>query len=90
MGIIEVGLLFRFILKMLAANPVGFVNFVYSVTNPLALPFYGIFGRTVGGQYVIEWTTLVTMAVYALVAWGIVHLFQLVKPTTPQEVEENV
>lgn len=30
------------------------------------------------------------MAVYAIIAYGIVALFQLIKPTNPTEVSHNV
>lgn len=30
------------------------------------------------------------MIVYAVIAYGLVYLFQLVKPTTPEEIEEGV
>ncbi len=39
---------------------------------------------------VFEWSTIVAGFVYAVVAYGLIQLFQLVKPTNPQEVEEKV
>ena len=39
---------------------------------------------------VFEWSTLIAMAVYAILAYGLVALFQLIKPTNPEEVEQNV
>jgi hypothetical protein len=91
LGIIEVILAFRIILKMLGANAQsGFTDFIYAVSSPLALPFAGILGITGGTVTFIEWSTLIAMAVYAVIAYGIVALLQLVKPTNPQEVSENV
>lgn len=91
LGVIEVLLLFRLILKMLGANASsGFTNLVYSLSDPLALPFSGVFGITVAEGSVFEWSTIVAGIVYAIVAYGIVELFQIVKPTTPQEVEQTV
>lgn len=91
LGIIEVLLLFRIVLKALAANPYsGFTSFIYSLSDPFALPFSGIFGVTVSRGNVLEWSTFVAMVVYAIVAYGIIMLIQLVKPTTPSEVEEGV
>lgn len=90
LGVIEVVLALRVILKLLGANAEsGFTNLIYSVSNPLALPFAGILGIT-GSVMILEWSTLIAMAVYAIVAYGIVALFQLVKPTNPQEVDETV
>lgn len=90
LGVLEALLVFRFLFKMLGANRVGAVNFLYSITDPFALPFYGIFGQTQTGDSVFEWTTLVAMITYALVAYAIVRLFQIIKPTNPTEVEQNV
>lgn len=88
LGIVEVLLAFRFVLKLLGASTAsGFVTFMYNVSRPLAAPFYGIFGVNVAGVSVFEWTTLVAMVVYALIAWGLVKLFSLIKPASPEEVE---
>jgi uncharacterized protein YggT (Ycf19 family) len=92
LGVVEILLAFRVILKMLGAS-VGspFASLLYMVSDPLALPFSGIFGVTAslqGSQ--LEWSTLVAMIVYAVIAYGLIQLMQLVKPTTPQEVEQKV
>lgn len=91
LGLVETLLVFRFILKALGANPLsGFANLIYTLSNPLALPFSGIFPvAVVEGSY-FEWSTLVAGLVYMLLAYGIEQIFQLVKPTNVQEVEENV
>jgi len=91
-GVIEVLLVFRVLLKILGANVSSpFVSLVYVITDPLALPFSGIFGITyaLNGAY-FEWSTLVGMIVYVLIAYGLVQLIQIVKPTTPQEVENKI
>lgn len=91
LGLIEVLLAFRFILKALGANPTsGFTSFIYALSNPFALPFRGIFPTAVAQPSVIEWSTILAGIVYLIVAYGIVQLFQLVKPTNPHEVEEKV
>ncbi len=91
LGVIEVLLVFRILLKLLAANSAsGFVAFIYNVSDPIALPFAGIFGITVSKTSVLEWSTFVAMAVYAIIAFGIVQLIQLIKPTNPGEVERGV
>src|SRR6478609_2357189 len=47
LGVIEILLAFRFVLKLLGANPnSGFVDFVYSVSGVLTAPFDTIFGVT--------------------------------------------
>jgi cation transport ATPase len=83
-GVILTLLAIRFVFIMLGANPnSGFVNFIYSVSHPFAAPFFGIFGYTQSlGNAKVEWTTLVAMAVYALIAWGIARLLTIRHPRT--------
>jgi hypothetical protein len=92
LGLIEVLLTFRIVLKMLGANVnTIFVSLIYVISDPLAIPFSGIFRMTsMTGSAYFEWSTLIAMVVYLLIAYGLVHLMQLVKPTNPQEVNEKV
>jgi len=93
LGVIEVLLGFRIILKIFGADPYsGFANFIYSLSSPFALPFFGVLRTSTAPQSVslIEWSTLIAMAVYWIIAYGIVQLLQFVKPVTPDEVEQTV
>lgn len=91
LAVIEILLAFRMALRALGANPFsGFTNFVYAVSNPFALPFSGILQTNVSGASVFEWSTIVAALVYLVIAYGIVHLMQMVKPVTPKEVEQTV
>lgn len=91
LGVLEVLLAFRILLKMLAANPSsGFARLIYGLTDVFALPFYGLFGITVANGSIFEWSTIVAGIVYALLAYGIVQLLQIMKPTNPAEVNESV
>jgi hypothetical protein len=81
LGVIESLLAIRFVLKMLGANPVSaFVSLIYGVTDALLAPFAGIFRPAIarGAEVasVIEPATLVALAVYALVFWGIARVFE--------------
>ena len=87
--VIEVLLAFRIFLRMTGAYPSEFTNLIYSLSAPFALPFRGILKTTNEGA-VIEWSTLVAMVVYLLLAYGLVKLLQFVKPVTPEEVEKEV
>jgi hypothetical protein len=91
-GVVETLLGFRFVLRLLGANPVsGFVRFVYSITQLLILPFEGIFRRaaTTGVETTafFEPATLVAMVVYALVGWGIIQLIAIMAGKTMPEME---
>lgn len=91
LGIIEVILASRVFLKLLGAySGSGFTAFIYALSNPFALPFAGILRTSQTSTSVIEWSTLIAMIVYAVVAYGIVELLQLIKPTNRAEVESNV
>lgn len=87
-GIIETLLLLRFVLRLLAANPnAGFTAFIYAVSYPFVAPFINVFGpsRVVGS--VIEWTTILAMLVYYLVALGISRLLVMSKPVSGLEAD---
>jgi hypothetical protein len=91
LGVVEVLLAFRIILKVLGANAFsGFASLIYTVSDPLALPFYGIFRIGVIEGSVFEWSTILAGIVYLIVAYGIIEFMQFLKPTTPQEVETSV
>lgn len=91
LGFVEVLLGFRIALKALGANPFsGFVSLVYAISDPLALPFAGIFRSSVSSGAVLEWSTIIAAIVYLIVAFGLTNLLQFIKPTTPQEVEQTV
>ena len=81
-GVLLVLLAFRFVLAMLGANPNnGFANFIYSVSHPFVAPFFSLFGYNLRyGVSRFESFTLVAMAVYAIIAWGLAKLVTLNQP----------
>jgi len=84
-GIVEVLIITRVVLKLLAANSgVGFARLVYGVSAPLVAPFQGIFPTPASNTNVLELSSLVAIAVYGLVAWGIVQIVYIVgRPPRP-------
>jgi YggT family protein len=77
-GIIEVLLLTRVILKLLAANPNNsFAELIYSVSQPFVALFANLFQNPAVGAGVLELTTAIGMFVYALLAWVIGRLVWL-------------
>ncbi len=85
-GILEALLAFRFVLKLLGANPVaGFTNFIYAVTEPFAAPFINVFRIPRVEGSVLEWTTLLAMLVYFLIALAIIKLFVMSRPVSQPE-----
>jgi hypothetical protein len=80
-GIINVLIAIRFALLLLGANQsAGFVDFIYGITSVLVAPFVGIFGQPSYGEFVFDWSSLLAIAVYSLIAWGIVKLLTLSRP----------
>jgi len=81
-GIINVLLLLRFIFLALGASEASpFVNFIYGLSHPFVLPFQGIFGEPSFDGSVLEWASLVGIAIYMLLAYGLARLIELVYAT---------
>lgn len=83
-GIIIALLALRIVFLLLAANQGSpFVDFIYGLSGIFAAPFFGIFGYTPAyGQSVLEISSLVAIAIYALIAWGIAKLATLTSNRT--------
>lgn len=83
-GVLLVLLAFRFVLALLGANPNnGFANFIYTVSHPFVAPFFSLFGYNLRyGVTRFEVFTLVAMAVYAIIAWGLARLVTINRPRT--------
>lgn len=86
LGLVEVLLVFRFILKLLGANPdAGFSSFIYGVTYIFAAPFLNVFSITQVAGSLVEWTTLLAMFVYLVLALGVIKLFLMGKTVSTPE-----
>lgn len=86
LGVLEALLAFRFILKLLAANPAaGFTRFIYTLTYPFTEPFLAVFRITRVQGSVFEWPTLLAMVVYWLVATAIIRLFLMSREVSTPE-----
>lgn len=90
-GVIEVFIAIRFVLTLLGANSqAGFARLVYAVSDVFMAPFSAIFGTQRVSGATVEWSALVAIAVYALIAWGIVALIRAVTPRRHVETVERV
>src|SRR5438552_16878174 len=76
-GFIDTLIAIRFLLKLFGANPAPFVRFMYDVTWPFVAPFHGIFNTDQVGRSMLEPESLVAIAIYTLIGWGIVSLIRL-------------
>ncbi len=78
--IVQTVLALRFILKLIGANAAaGFTDLIYRASQPLVAPFTNVISnaRADASGGVFEWTTLIAMVIYWLLAWAIVRLFFL-------------
>ena len=91
LSLLEVLLAFRFLLKLTGANPeAGFTSFIYAVTWPFATPFLAVFPTTTVQGSILEWTTLLAMLVYWIVAFAIVKLFLMSKTVSTPEAASKL
>jgi len=82
-GLLDILLAFRFVFKLLGANPsTGFVDFIYNLSAVFVAPFAGIFNTSLAKgdvtTSVFEPATIVAFIAYAVLAWGIVALIRVV------------
>lgn len=89
-GIIELMLGLRFVLHALGVNSYNsFSSFIYSFSEPFALPFFGIVPNSANGLSVLEWTTLIGMVVYLIATSLVVEFINIFRPTYTNEIEEE-
>lgn len=91
LGILEILLAFRFVLKLLGANAAaGFTSFIYGTTYIFTAPFLSVFGISKVSGSIFEWTTLLAMFVYWVIAFGIIKLFLIGKTVSTPEAAEKL
>lgn len=89
--VIEALLLFRFLLKLFAANAgADFTQFIYGVAGFFLAPFKYVFGAEVVGQNVFEWSTLLAMLVYYICAMAIVKLVAMGRTVRETEADAGL
>jgi len=80
LGVVEVILALRFLFRLLGASQDNsFTLFLYHLSQVFVAPFDGIFhDQALGTRSVFELSTLIAMLIFALLAWGLVALSQVV------------
>jgi hypothetical protein len=90
-GILEALLLIRFLLRALGANTgAGFTQFILGLTHIFVAPFTYVFPPAVVSGSVIEWSTLLALLVYWLVAYGITRLLIMGRPVSQTEAKARL
>lgn len=91
LSVIEGLLAIRFVLKLLQANPDAFfTNFIYTLSNIFVFPFVAVFQNTRVASSVFEWTTLLAMLVYWILAMAIIKLFIMSKSVSIVEADQKL
>lgn len=89
--IIESLLVARFLLMLLSANPnAAFTNIIYTLSGIFTWPFATVFANNAMAGSVFEWTTLLAMLVYWLVAVAIVKLLVMSKSVSVIEADQKL
>ncbi|CAN5148036.1 hypothetical protein BH11PAT4_BH11PAT4_7170 [soil metagenome] len=78
-GVVNVLVLLRFVFLLLGAKNTGFTSVLYDVTSPLVAMFKGIFASPGSDTGYFDSASLLAIAMYSLVAWGIVSLIEISK-----------
>jgi len=90
-GVIEVLIAVRFVLKLFGANVrAPFVELTYGMSAVPIMPFAKIFATTHASGSTIEWSSLVAIAIYALLAWGLVSLIRTLSPGSRVQTVQRV
>jgi len=79
-GMLEVLLGLRLLLRFISAdNTSGFASFIYNLSAPFVAPFNGIFDndQVLNRAGIIEFSTILAMLIYALLAYGVVKLIYI-------------
>ena len=91
LSVTEMLLVIRFALKALQANPEApFTSFMYTISNVFVLPFVTVFQHTRAETSVFEWTTLLAMFVYWLLAVAVIKLFIMSKSVSVMEADQKL
>jgi len=87
-GLAELALAFRVVLRLFAANPTAsFVHWVYITSSTLLAPFRGIFpSEVVAHNHVLDFSALFALIVYALLGSFLLYLAYLLE--TPVRVKK--
>lgn len=81
----------RFALKLFQANPEAlFTSLVYTLSSVFVLPFTAVFQNVNVASNVFEWTTLLAMLVYWLLAVAIIKLFIMSKSVSAGEADQEL
>lgn len=90
-GAIGIVIALRFVLRLLGANPdAGFVRIIYGLSAPFMAPFEAVFPTQAVEGAVFDWSALLAILIYLLIAWGIASLIRVLVPRRTSGTVEHV
>lgn len=90
LDIAETLLVLRFVFRLFAANAANaIVRLLYNLTDPLIAPFRNIFANWTRDGMVIEWSVVIAMVAYALLALLIVRFFDMLVAPSDEDIVEH-
>jgi uncharacterized protein YggT (Ycf19 family) len=90
-GLIELLILIRFMLLLFGANAqAGFAQWINQVSGYFMAPFNALFGTQSIKGATVDWSALVAILVYALVAYLIVRVIDALAPSHRSDTVERV
>lgn len=79
LGIVEALIALRVILKLIGANPESlFAAFTYNLSDIFLFPFAGLVGTPTSGNIALEFSSIIAMFVYVLLAWIVERIVWLI------------
>lgn len=92
-GLLEAVLALRFVFKLIGVNAGNaFATLLYNVTNLFVVPFASLTGAPAAGGMIFEFSTIIAMIVYLLVAWAIAKIVYVAfyRPRGPVSTRQTV
>ena len=91
-SVLEVVLALRLLFRLLGANTEnGFITLLYGLSHVFVSPFNGMFNdQALGNHSVLEVSTLIAIALYALIAWGLVALAETMLRPSVASLERTI
>ncbi len=72
LGLVEAAIALRVVFKLVGVNAANsFATLLYNVTNIFVAPFASLTGAPAAGNSVFEFSSIIAMIVYLLIAWAL-------------------
>jgi len=92
LGLLEAAIALRVIFKLIAVNAANpFAVLLYNVTNLFVAPFASLTGAPAVGGMVFEFSSIIAMVVYFLLAWAVERIVYVIfyRPRGPVSVRQT-